>query len=254
MSLADTKAARIAEVRAALAEVTDPELDESVVELGFVTDLEAGADGMVSIGFRLPTYWCATNFAFLMAEDLCSAARSLPWVTKVALRLDDHMYGEAINEGIARSKPFGESFPDEADAGLDDVRRIFLLKSFQRRQDALLRHLLRQGFTAEALAAMPSAALFALTLDDDGSRLRARYLQRRGLIGNTEFAFVTKEGAPIPVGGFTAYLRALTTVGLNAEFNGALCRGLLAARYGEAPHELPTEPALIDFIRALPTN
>jgi len=38
---------------------------------------------------------------------------------------------------------------------------------------------------------------------------------------------------------------------LNAEFNGALCRGLLAARYNE-PQSLPAEPELIDFIRMGP--
>jgi hypothetical protein len=33
------------------------------------------------------------------------------------------------------------------------------------------------------------------------------------------------------------HLRDLRRVGVNAEFNGALCRGLLAARYGEAAPE-----------------
>ncbi len=252
MSLPGTEAARIDAVRAALAEVTDPELDESVVDLGFVTDLAADVSGRVFIGFRLPTYWCAANFAFLMAEDMRNAAQALPWVTEVKLRLDAHMYGEAINEGIGQGKSFDESFPDEADAGLDEVRRIFLLKSFQRRQEALLRHLNGLGFTADALAVMPHQALLSLTLDDEGSRLRARYLQRRDLLGNDSLAFVTKDNAPIPVDRFVLYLRALGSVGLNAEFNGALCRGLLVARYGETPHELPAEPGLTDFIRALP--
>jgi metal-sulfur cluster biosynthetic enzyme len=244
--------ARIDQVRAALAEVTDPELDESVVDLGFVTDLKADDAGRVFIGFRLPTYWCAANFAFMMAEDMRNAAQSLPWVTGVKLRLDAHMYGDAINDGIGEGKSFDESFPDEANAGLEEVRRIFLLKSFQRRQEALLRHLLKLGFNADALAGMELQTLASLTLDDQGSRLRARYLQRRGLLGSIEPAFVTKDDAPIPVDRFTLYLRALSSVGLNAEFNGALCRGLLAARYGETPHELPAEPGLIDFIRATP--
>jgi metal-sulfur cluster biosynthetic enzyme len=246
--------ARIEAVRAALATVTDPELDQSVVELGFVTGLRANARGGVFIGFRLPTYWCATNFVFMMAEDLRNAALALPWVTAVTLRLDDHMYGDAINAGISEGKSFGESFPDEADAGLDELRRIFLLKSFQRRQEALLRHLAARGLAAEALASMPLDALSALALDDDGAALRARYLQRRALVPPMAPAFVTTEGAPIPVAGFTAYLRRLGAVGLNAEFNGALCRGLLAARYGEAPGELPAEPGLTDFIRALPAE
>jgi metal-sulfur cluster biosynthetic enzyme len=69
---------RVSEVLARLATVSDPELDESVTELGFVTDVEVATGGAVRIGFRLPTYWCAANFAFLMAEDMRLAAASLP--------------------------------------------------------------------------------------------------------------------------------------------------------------------------------
>ena len=47
------------EVLAQLDRVTDPELDEPVTELGFVTAVAAGEDGVVSVEFRLPTYWCA---------------------------------------------------------------------------------------------------------------------------------------------------------------------------------------------------
>lgn len=252
MTSLNSEAARIQAVRAALAEVTDPELDESVVGLGFVTGLAADASGRVFIGFRLPTYWCAANFAFLMAEDMRNAAKRLPWVTTVTLRLDAHMYGDAINDGIGQGKSFADSFPDEADDSLDEVRHIFLLKSFQRRQETLLRHLLAHGFDAGVLAAMALDRLAQLALDAEGARLRTRYLQRRPLVSNLGLAFVTRDGAPIPVDGFTMYLRELTRVGLNAEFNGALCRGLLAARYGEPLPELPAEPGLIDFIRAVP--
>ena len=38
----------------------------------------------VSIGFRLPTYWCAANFAFLMADDMRREVAALPWVTGVS--------------------------------------------------------------------------------------------------------------------------------------------------------------------------
>ena len=40
---------------ARLATVTDPELDEPVTDLGFVEEVTVGADGAVSIDFRLPT-------------------------------------------------------------------------------------------------------------------------------------------------------------------------------------------------------
>ncbi len=69
---------RVGEVLARLATVSETELNESVTELGFVTDVEVAAGGAVRIGFRLPTNWCAANFAFLMAEDMRLAAASLP--------------------------------------------------------------------------------------------------------------------------------------------------------------------------------
>ncbi|MGH2494934.1 MAG: iron-sulfur cluster assembly protein, partial [Ktedonobacteraceae bacterium] len=47
----------------AIADVLDPELDESLVKLGFIDRVQVnGAD--VSITFKLPTYWCAPNFAY----------------------------------------------------------------------------------------------------------------------------------------------------------------------------------------------
>ena len=60
---------RAQQVWARLASVIDPELDESVTELGFVTTVEVDAEGGVDIAYRLPTYWCAANFAYLMASD-----------------------------------------------------------------------------------------------------------------------------------------------------------------------------------------
>ena len=71
------------QVNACLATVMDPELDESVTELGFITEVELSGEGEVRIGFRLPTYWCAANFAFLMADDMRCAVEALPWVTRV---------------------------------------------------------------------------------------------------------------------------------------------------------------------------
>src|SRR5690606_9064837 len=62
MPLAD----QLAEVWARLDRVTDPELDDPITDMGFVEAVSVtGAE--VSITFRLPTYWCSPNFAFLMA-------------------------------------------------------------------------------------------------------------------------------------------------------------------------------------------
>jgi metal-sulfur cluster biosynthetic enzyme len=240
--------ARTTAVRAALDQVTDPELDESVVDLGFVTGIDIADTGDVRIGFRLPTYWCAANFSYLMAADMRDAVRALPWVGRVSVTLDEHMFIDAINDGIANDKDFSDAFPTEAGNDLAAIRLQFGLKAMERRQEALLRHLLATGHTPAACAALDLAGLSALTLDREGTKLRHRYLERRGLAGGLPHAFVTSAGERIMAETLPVYLRHISRVGLNAEFNGALCRGLLAVRYA-TPTPLPAEPELADFMR-----
>lgn len=225
---------RAGQVQACLTTVMDPELDESVTELGFVTDVVLNEQGEVRIGFRLPTYWCAANFAFLMADDMRSAVQALPWVKRVQVHLHDHMYAEAINQGVAEGAGFQAAFGAEAEGGLEALRRTFLLKAFQRRQEALLRHLLDAGHEPTALVALDIAALRRLPFDAESETLVERYLARRDLVGGSDLAFVDTAGQAIPAAALPGHLRDLRRVGVNAEFNGALCRGLLAVRDGPA--------------------
>lgn len=242
---------RAAQVWEKLAGVTDPELDESVTELRFVTDVAIDDRGAVSIAFRLPTYWCAANFAFMMADDMRREVAALPWVSRVDVRLGEHMYADTINDGLSRRLSFQQAFGADADADLDSLRRTFLVKAFQRRQEALLRHLLAEGLGAEVVAAMPLAALATRALSETGSKLRARYLDRRDVVAGAgePRAFVDAHGAPLSPDGLAAYLQALSRVGVNAEFNGALCRGLLAARFDELESESAGAPGLHHFVR-----
>jgi hypothetical protein len=95
--------------------------------------------------------------------------------------------------------------------------------------------------------------LRACTNTAEGQALVQRYLDRRSVVGavtDTSRAFVDEHGDPVPPEGFRAHLRALRRVAVNVEFNGALCRGLLAARFNET--RVDDEPTLIDFIRAVP--
>ena len=241
---------RVAQVRDALAPVCDPELDESVIELGFVTTVDVDAQGGVDIAFRLPTYWCSANFAFLMADDMRHAVAALPWATRVGVHLADHMDDVKINQGLAGGLSFSQTFGTEANGNLEALRRTFAVKAFQRRQEKLLRHLLDTGHAAEALLALSLEQLAALGLDDAGQALRARYVDRRGVVENGELAahslaFVDEHGAALVVNTLARYLRAMRLVGVNTEFNGALCRGLLKQRYGageQGASSLPARP------------
>jgi len=248
-----TEAQRQAEVRTCLARVSDPELDEPVTELGFVSDIAIDAAGNVAIGFRLPTYWCAANFAFMMAEDMRREVAGLPWVGTVDVRLGEHMYADQINDGIARGLGFRETFGDAAAGDLQALRRVFLVKAFQRRQEALLRHLLNAGHGASDITSLRLADLRALPLDDAGRHLVRRYLDRRQVVAGDDDpapAFVDVEGVALSADGLASYLRAIQRIGIGAEFNAALCRGLLAARFGDT--QPAGEPTLLDFARMPP--
>jgi metal-sulfur cluster biosynthetic enzyme len=237
-------AGRAAEIWDRLHHVTDPELDEAVTDLGFVTDVDVDADSHVRIQFRLPTYWCAANFAFMMADDMRSAAMALPWVRDVSVVLGEHMYADKINRGIADGFSFQKTFGNEATGDLDEVRRTFLLKAFQRRQEALLNQLTARGYAPEQLVTMSLAELQSLPVREDDQDLVARYLERRDIVGRCDpdaVAFLSAEGGRLQVEGFDVYVKNLRRVRVNAEFNGALCRGLLSARF-DMTTPLPERP------------
>ena len=61
----------------ALDTVRDPELDEPVTSLGFVSSCTVGDDGAAEVHLRLPTYFCAPNFAFLMVADAFDAVSAV---------------------------------------------------------------------------------------------------------------------------------------------------------------------------------
>ena len=225
---------RKAEIWRRLQTVTDPELDEPVTELEFVTRADVDADNCVHIEFRLPTYWCAANFSFLMADDIRNAVKELPWVADVSVVLGEHMCADKINAGLARGLNFQETFGAEADGDLDELRRTFLLKAFQRRQAVLLAHLIEAGADAAGLVEMTLEELVELEVNEAGARLRARYLERRPIVSDplvTFRAFVDAGGSPLQAETLSTYVRTLRRVDINAEFNSALCRGLLHARF-----------------------
>ena len=48
--------------------VTDPELDESIVELDYVDQIDIGDDD-VTVHFTLPTAWCSPAFAWMIVPS-----------------------------------------------------------------------------------------------------------------------------------------------------------------------------------------
>src|SRR5205807_9058215 len=149
-----------ARVLEALSEVHDPELDEPITSLGFVTSCEVAPDGDVDILLRLPTPQCAPNFAYLMAADARNVVRGLPEVGHVTVRLEDHYTGEEINAALADGHGFTGAFPGETgDDNLDALRELFQRKALIARQARLCEELLADGDTREEVVARRVADL-----------------------------------------------------------------------------------------------
>ena len=226
------------EVWSALSAVTDPEIDESVTALEFISALEIEGQNRVRIEFRLPTFWCAPNFAFLMASDMRDAVAGLAWVEDVSVKLLDHFSADLINRGVALKQDFRDAFPGETDGDLTDLRKKFLGKAFERRQELLVRHLLATGYEPAWITQVTLRELMRQPLDVRGDGLRNLYVfiwrRIRPNSGEQGQAFTTVDGTPVEPGEFRTYLRKVAGVRRNADFNGLICRGLLAARNAAA--------------------
>jgi metal-sulfur cluster biosynthetic enzyme len=223
-----------AEVLGALAGVRDPELDQPLTELDFISSIAVDGDA-VEVHLRLPTYFCAQNFAYLMASDAKAALLAVPSVAEARVFLDDHIASDEINTGVADDDRFEEAFAgDETDGGLDDLRLRFRRKGFLSRQEQLCAALLRSGHTPETLTSVRLGDLAS-------SEELDTYLDRRaelGLdVGPSALLLVDPEGVPIPAESVADYLLMARMVRLSIEGNAGLCRALLDARYGLCDRE-----------------
>jgi len=138
----------------ALETVRDPELDEPITSLGFVASCAVSADGDAEVRLRLPTYFCAPNFAYLMVADAYDAVSVLPGVRRTSVVLEDHFASDAINDGVAAQVGFVNSFDGEAVSELHGLRADFLRKAVMAGTDQVCRPLLAAGTDPAALLAM----------------------------------------------------------------------------------------------------
>jgi metal-sulfur cluster biosynthetic enzyme len=223
-----------ARVLEALGEVHDPELDEPITSLRFVTSCEVTPDGDVEILLRLPTPQCAPNFAYLMAADARDAVRRLPGIRRVAVELEDHYTGEEINAALARGEGFTGAFPGETeDDRLDALRTLFRRKALVARQARLCEALLAGGATPEQVTGLRVADL----PDVPDAR---RCLELRAHLGiprdRDSSAFVLPGGEPVAAHELGRWMRSARLVRTSLDVNGGICRSLLEIRHRQAPH------------------
>ncbi len=233
--------------------VTDPELDESITDMGFVERVEISDDRRVKVEFRLPTYWCSPNFAFMMAFGIRHEVLSLPWVVGAEVQLNDHCFGDRVNQGVNSGRAYADVFAEYCDgADLSEVVDTFRAKAFDRRQETVLLGLQAMGRTPEEISAMTLDQLTRIRFDgEEEARQKPRYLELlldQGLASQPgDPAFPTWTGRPIPAAQLKDHLARLRGTRINMEFNSALCRGLARTRYKEVEIG-PDGPTLVDFI------
>jgi metal-sulfur cluster biosynthetic enzyme len=233
MTVIDSTTTVRSAVEVALATVRDPELDEPITTLGFVASCTVSPDGQAQVRLRLPTYFCAPNFAFLMVADAYDAVTGVPGVAAAEVLLDDHFASDAINAGVAARAGFVGSFDGEAVDELDELRATFLRKAVLAGTDLVCRPLAAAGLTPAELA--------ALTLGDvPGSPELTRLRDRRADLGlaagdAAPLLIDPQAGAAITAEAVPLHLRraGLTRTGIEA--NTSICSGMLRARYPQNP-------------------
>lgn len=220
---------RQAQLLAALDAVRDPELDEPITELGFVSSCTVSTDGEAHVHLRLPTFFCAPNFAFLMVADAYDAVSGVEGVRRTEVVLDDHFASDAINSGIAARSGFAESFGSLAAGELDELRTDFVRKAVLAGTDRVCRPLLDAGRTMDDLARM---SLGEVPPSADLTRLRSRRAEL-GLPADDGSALLVDAttGEAVGVQALPLHLRKARLTRVNTEANGSVCRGMLSHRY-----------------------
>ena len=221
---------------AALETVRDPELDEPITSLGFVASCTVSAEGDAEVRLRLPTYFCAPNFAYLMVADAHDAVSALPGVRLTTVVLEDHFASDAINGGVAARAGFarafdGETLPYDGTPGaeLDQLRADFLRKAVMAGTDQVCRPLLAAG--------TDPAALLATTLGEvPPSRALSRLRQRRAELGlpagdEAPLLIDPVTGAAVAAEALPLHLRKAKVTRVSIEANSGICRGMLRHRY-----------------------
>lgn len=227
-----------------LERVLDPELDESIVRLGFVRNLEW--DGRtVRVVLRLPTYWCSANFAYLMLDGVRRELGVIPEVQSVRVELEGHFADQILSEGVSAGQSFRALFPSEAEDDVEEVRRRFLVKGYLSRLLVFVRAWQGVGVSANELC---TASLGDLEVGGEMAWLRTgelrrgpireqiteRYVTRRAELGLPMQAssplLLLPDGRELVAEELEQELRRLRVTVINLRASTALCEALLASR------------------------
>jgi len=197
-----------------------------------VSECAVDTEGRARIRLRLPTYFCAPNFAYLMVADAYEAVAGVAGLTEIDVALVDHFAAEQINAGVAARAGFATSFPGEAvNDDLEALRSTFTRKAFLAGQDRVARALIADGYVVEQLLLL---RVGEVPRSPDFSRMVERRRELGIPAGPTAPFLVDEEGRPIDRERLPVHLRFARATRVSIDANTGLCRGLLATRYGQA--------------------
>jgi metal-sulfur cluster biosynthetic enzyme len=230
-------------VRERLDRVTDPELDTSIVELGYVDEVRVEGHEAV-VAFTLPTAWCSPAFAWMMAVDARDEAEALPGVDRARVELREHMHDEAISRGVTERQTFGEAFPD-ADGGIAAGRAKLDDKARIARQHEATGALLDAGLSGDQIARL---TLDDVSVDEDRAHVWvddgalavsvdadpvADYLEKAravDLFDDDDALFRTPEGERVDPEEFDLVRKRTRLARVNMGGQGSVCDALHEAR------------------------
>jgi metal-sulfur cluster biosynthetic enzyme len=226
-----------------LAQVLDPELDESILDLGFVRSVQLGS-GHASVVVQLPTSWCAVNFAYMMADDVRRALLTVEGIRQVTVSLGDHCAADEIEAAVNGGRPFAEAFPGEGAGSLSVLRHTFQRKGFLGRQERLLRELREAGCSPAVICALRLGEVSVhdktivirqpgcAPVEGGSAEVLQRYLERRAELAldcsSAAALIVDLEGKTLSTERLLAHYETGRTVRVAMEANGSFCRALLS--------------------------
>jgi metal-sulfur cluster biosynthetic enzyme len=228
---------------AALGAVIDPELDEPITDLGFVRSLVmTGCD--IEVHLRLPTSFCAPNFAYLMASDAKDVLMGLDWTDRVVVELDDHHDSDIINAGLATNAGYRGTFGHEAEDDLDELRLTFQRKAHTAAMERCLTQLLRSGPTR------PETSLGQVRLHDlPDNPMTDALLRRRVVLGLSlapeALVMVDHHGGGYGPDDVPMGLRRARSTRISIDGNAHFCRGLLRTRYPAESSAAQRDPTFV---------
>jgi metal-sulfur cluster biosynthetic enzyme len=219
----------VSAARAALTTVRDPELDTPITALGFVASCTVSCDGRATVRLRLPTFFCAPNFSYLMAADAYDAVIAVPGITAAEVILEDHFASAEINAGVAAQAGFVASFTGEATSELDELRAHFLRKAVMAGTEQVCRPLVDAGATPADLV---NLTLGAVPRSEHLDRLKKRR-QDLGLpADNSSFLLLDPAtGERVPEASVPLHLRKARATQASIDANTSICSGMFKVRY-----------------------